>query len=691
MVNDFLFELGCEELPSGSVFPLAESLGASMAAALNKAQLAYRNIRIFATPRRLAVMVLDLQTEQPAQSLVRRGPALAAAYNEQGEPTAALKGFARSCGVEPEQLVVQKTDKGEWLVYESVTSGVSARELLPNMAEQAIAALPISKPMRWGAGEVEFVRPVHWILMMLGDTVLPCTLLGLQSGNLSYGHRFHAPEAITITHPQEYESLLEKARVVASFENRRALIVQQVEKAAASMNAEAIMPAELLDEVTSIVEWPEALVARFEPEFLQVPSEALIASMQAHQKCFALQDKQAKLLPCFVTVSNLCSAHPQQVIAGNEKVMRARLSDAAFFFNQDKKQALSFHVASTAKVVFQQKLGTLLDKSTRIGVLMRHLATVLHLDLAHATRAAELCKCDLMTGMVGEFPELQGLMGYYYATHDEEAADVAKALYEQYLPRFAADELPATLLGKALSLADRLDTLVGIMGIGLKPGGDKDPFKLRRHALAVVRLLVSLDAPLNLTHLVFESTATFGDHLLEAPKLLQDLHPFILDRLHSFYQTQGISQDIIEAVKARQADCLHDLDKRVHALAAFVKTPEAAVLSAACKRVTNLLQHDKTNAQGVVINEQLLENEAEKRLFQALIATEQALQPLYASSDYHAVLSRLASLREPVDAFFDQVMVMVDDMALRNNRLILLSRLQDLLQSTADISLLQLS
>ncbi|MGQ3892476.1 glycine--tRNA ligase subunit beta [Legionella sp. CNM-4043-24] len=688
MVNDFLFELGCEELPSGAVKPLAEALQASLIASLDKAQLAYESIRYFAAPRRLAIQISGLQAEQASQTQQRRGPALAAAYDAGGQPTPALKGFARSCGVELDALSVQKTDKGEWLVYDFVSSGVKSRDLLPGMVQQAIASLPISKPMRWGSGDVEFVRPVHWAVMLLGDEVLDCEILGLKAGNLTRGHRFHAPENRVISHPRDYENTLFNARVIADFAKRRTEIVRQINELARQQEAEAIMPDELLDEVTSIVEWPQALLARFEPEFLDVPAEALIASMQSHQKCFALRNAHGILLPCFITVSNLNSNNPQQVISGNEKVMRARLSDAAFFFNQDKKQALSFHIAATAKVVFQLKLGTLLDKATRVGVLMRYLAEPLNLDMARASRAAELSKCDLMTGMVGEFPELQGLMGYYYATHDGEDAEVARALHEQYLPRFAADSLPEGNLGTALSLADRIDTLVGIFAIGQKPGGDKDPFKLRRHALALARLLISIPAPLHVTDLINEALAAYGNDLPGAEAAVAELHPFIMERLLSWYQGQGIGQDIVLAVRARQDNALHDLDKRVRALAAFVSCPEAAVLSAACKRVNNLLQHGQVE-QTLVVNESLLEEPAEQSLFKALVAQEQSLEALYKAADYTGILTRLSTLREPVDAFFDQVMVMVDDERIKKNRLALLSRLQALLQGVADISLLQ--
>lgn len=691
MVNDFLFELGVEELPSGLVLPLAEALTNHLVASLNKAKIPYDTVRTFAAPRRLGVLISGMHSESPGQTIVRRGPALTAAYNAEGQPTPALSGFAKSCGVTVEELAVSKTDKGEWLVYESITAGLKTTELMPSLVAQALSALPISKPMRWGHGDIEFVRPVHWVVMLFGSTILPCDILGVSSGRHSRGHRFHAPEAIEINHPDDYESKLEEAFVIANFAKRRALIVQQIENAATQHNATALMPDELVDEVTSIVEWPETLVASFEREFLEVPSEALIASMQAHQKCFALKGADDHLLPYFVAVTNLHSKNPSQVIKGNEKVMRARLSDAAFFFGQDKKQPLSAQIARTANVVFQIKLGTLRDKATRVQQLMGSLAPLLNLDLSQAIRAAELSKCDLMTGMVGEFPELQGLMGYYYAKHDGEDIEVARALREQYLPRFAADSLPEAPLGMALSLADRLDTLVGIFALSQKPTGDKDPFKLRRHALASARLLVSNSAALNLSQLIANTLENYGAGLpANAPTAVAELHAFILERLQSWYHADGISNDIFQAVKAVQADWLYDFDKRVRALANFVTLPEAASLSAACKRVNNLLQHEQNTVMELpAVDESLFQEDAEKMLFVNLHAMEELVSPMYAACDYASIFTHLATLKEPVDAFFDNVMVMVEDTSIKMNRLSLLTRLKAVLQGAADISLLQ--
>ncbi|KTD16687.1 glycine--tRNA ligase subunit beta [Legionella jordanis] len=689
MTNDFLFELGCEELPSASVFPLAESLKDGILATLEKAQLKHGPVELFATPRRLAVLIRDLEEQQPSQIISRRGPALNAAYRN-GEPTQALIGFAKSCKVEPSELSTSKTDKGEWVIYETTVEGQATTKLLPALISEVLARLPIAKPMRWGDGNEEFARPVHWVILLFGEEVIPATILGVSSNCLTYGHRFHFPHPVAINQAQFYESLLRDAFVIADFNLRRENIIQQVTELAALHNAEAIMPESLVDEVTSIVEWPQAILASFEEEFLEVPPEALIASMQSHQKCFALQDKAGNLLPHFITVANIQSSNPNQVALGNEKVMRARLSDAAFFFEQDKKQPLSERIPATTKVVFQAKLGSLWDKAKRIEQLMKVLAPALNLPLEHAKRAAELSKCDLMTGMVGEFPELQGLMGFYYAQHDGEPLDVAIALKEQYMPRFAADELPLTSLGLALSLADRLDTLVGIFAIGEKPSGVKDPFKLRRHALAVARMLISIPAKLNLSSLIQEAKQIY--QLPIHSEALDELKIFILERMQSYYQNQNKSIDLFQAVRARQDEWLYDFDQRIQALADFTTLPDASSLAAACKRVNNILQQAEfSHEEAASLNENLLTEGPEKALFDHLQAMEQILEPLYETADYRIILKNLASLREPVDAFFEHVMVMVDEPAIKTNRLHLLLRLQQLLQNVADISLLQLN
>ena len=632
-----------------------------------------------------------MEAQQASQSISRRGPAHAAGVDADGLPLPPLLGFAKSCGVTIGELSTVKTDKGEWWVYEAVTAGAKTKDLLPSLIREALAALPIVKPMRWGEGEAMFARPVHWAVLLFGEAMVTTDILGVKTGRQSFGHRFHHPEAIDIPTPRAYEALLKEAYVIADFAKRRQIIIEQVQQLAGSHGYQAVMPSSLVDEVTSIVEWPEALLANFEKEFLEVPAEALIAAMQSHQKCFALRDRQDKLLPHFITVANIASSNPEQVVKGNEKVMRARLSDAAFFYRQDRRQRLDEYGSQTAKVVFQARLGSLYDKTMRMQLLMKFLVQPLQLDRSEALRAAELSKCDLMTGMVGEFPELQGLMGYYYASHDGEAAMVAQALNEQYMPRFAADELPQSSLGLALSLVDRVDTLVGAFATGQKPSGDKDPFKLRRHALAVVRLLLTTPAALNLSTLLNHTLHVYGERLQPVDVAFIELKPFILERMQSFYQLQGIAQDLVLAVRARQDDWLYDIDKRIKALSVFVNLPAAVGLSAACKRVNNLLQQADVPTGLEIVDVALFAELAEKELFDNIQVVEKSVVPLYSTGDYGSILSQLASLHAPVDAFFEHVMVMVDEPSIKQNRLNLLARLQILLQGVADISLLKLS
>lgn len=688
MVSDLLFELGTEELPSGSVYPLAEALANQMTMRLSKAGVHHGAMHFFATPRRLAIRIEAVAERQNEQHISRKGPAFRAGQDAEGAPTQALLGFARSCGVAIDALTIVETDKGPWWFYESVAPGAETRTLLPAMLAESLADLPIPKPMRWGESGMTFSRPVHWAVLLLGEEVIRCSVLGVETGNHSYGHRFHHPHAVMLSSPAAYEATLEQAFVITDFAKRRQLIEEQIRSLAVMAGFEAVVPEDLLDEVTSIVEWPVALMIGFEPKFLEVPAEALIASMQSHQKCFALRDQNGDLVPHFITVSNIQSQDPESVIAGNEKVMRARLSDAAFFFQQDQLKSLHDYRTATGDVLFQAKLGTLLDKSERLYTLMSQWSETLGLSKVDAHRAAFLCKCDLMTGMVGEFPELQGLMGYYYALNDGESRAVAQALNEQYLPRFAADVLPTTKLGLALSLADRLDTLVGAFAIGQRPTGVKDPFKLRRHALAVVRLLIQMpDAPA-LSILIEQALDAYGDVFQAEAGALEALRLFILERLYAYYEAQGITADVVQAVRARQEADLFDADQRVKALQAFVVRKEALSLAAACKRVNHLLEHAAGIQRHEGIDVALFEEPAERDLFQQLESVAETVTPFYANHEYEPILTSLARLREPVDAFFEHVMVMVDVEAQRHNRLNLLARLQSVLQGVAAISLL---
>lgn len=685
-MQDFLFELGCEELPSAAVKSLSEALQTSIAGLLVKHQLEHEAVQAYATPRRLTIHIKQLVAQQPEQQNQRRGPALNAAYDEAGNPSQALIGFAKSCGVAPSSLETLETDKGAWLVYNQIIEGKPVKEIMPTLFEEALSQLPIAKPMRWGDGDDAFVRPIHWLLMMYGKQVVPCQLFGLDTGNLSYGHRFHAPNAIEIQSPQTYEAQLNKAYVVVDFGKRQQMIHEQINALAKKHHANAVMPQSLLDEVTSIVEWPVALCADFDKRFLDVPPEALIASMQSHQKCFALKKENGELINQFITIANIESNNPERVIEGNEKVMRARLSDAAFFFEQDQKQRLQDYIAMTDHVVFQQQMGTLKDKADRISRLMSLYAPRLDLSVKQVTRAAELSKCDLMTGMVGEFPELQGLMGYYYAKHDGEDEAVALALHEQYYPRFAADDLPQSRLGWLLSLADRMDTLVGIFLQGKKPTGMKDPFKCRRHALAIVRMLLEQPIHFSLTELINQAVASFENRIDGKQSQVDQLKPFILDRLHSHLVAQHVTPHQVDAVLAVADDDIYDVGQRIAALVTFVQSPACESLASACKRVGNILRQAEVK-QDTVDENQLVEA-AEKNLWQQLLQTKLECQKADGDQDYETALTHLAALKEPVDAFFDHVMVMVDDETVKQNRLALLRQLKFNLQQVADISLL---
>lgn len=682
---DFFFELGVEELPSHSVKPLSESLAHHLVASFSKAMLTHGKVQVFASPRRLAVWIEQVQAMQPDQTIARRGPAFDEKQSAQ-HPSQALLGFAKSCGVCVQDLKLQETDKGTWWAYETIKPGKQTKDLLPELVQEAINNIAIPKPMRWGSEEIEFVRPVHWVILLYGDECISTSILGVPSGRMSFGHRFHHPASVSVACAKDYEGTLKAARVIADFETRRNKIVNDVQQLAAQKGLTPVMPETLVDEVTSIVEWPCALLGQFDTSFLEVPEEVLIASMQSHQKCFALRDASNALQAYFITVANIESIDPQQVIRGNEKVIHARLSDAAFFYQQDKKQSLAAYQEQLGRVVLQAGLGSLEDKTKRLQHLMHYLAPLLGLQTQQALRAAQLSQCDLVTGMVGEFPELQGVMGYYYALNDGEPQEVALALKEQYMPRFAADALPQSSLGIALSLADRLDTLVGAFSIGQKPTGMKDPFKLRRHALAVVRLLVHISTPINLSALIEQAFIAYGKPIREE-NILSQLKPFILERMQSYYQSQEVPAHVVQAVRMRQDEWLYDADKRISALIHFIQEPAAAALSAASKRVTKLLEQRIAADNLDTIDPSLLEQDAEKILWDKLQNTNEQINSSYRSGEYITILCKLSELREPVDAFFDSVMVMVEDKAVRENRLRLLAKLQNLLQGVADISL----
>ncbi|WP_090539602.1 glycine--tRNA ligase subunit beta [Halopseudomonas formosensis] len=680
--QDFLVELGTEELPPKALRQLAEAFLAGVEKGLKEAGLGYRAARHYAAPRRLAVRVEQLATQQPDRTQQMDGPPLQAAFGADGQPTPAALGFARKCGVELSEL----DQSGPRLRFVQTIPGQPANALLPGIVDQALADLPIPKRMRWGAGKTEFVRPTQWLVMLLGEDVIPCRILSRQAGRESRGHRFHHPAAVSISSPASYADDLRKAHVIADFAERRELISRRVSELAAEQQGSAIVPDSLLDEVTALVEWPVPLVCSFEERFLEVPQEALISTMQDNQKYFCLLDAEGKLLPRFITVANIESTDPAQIIAGNEKVVRPRLTDAEFFFQQDKKHRLEENNQRLANVVFQAQLGSVYDKALRVSSLAAFIAESIGGNPANAARAGLLSKCDLASEMVGEFPELQGIAGYYYARHDGEAEDVALALNEQYMPRGAGAELPSTLTGAAVALADKLDTLAGIFGIGMLPTGSKDPYALRRAALGVLRILIEKQLELDL-HTALQTAVNQYGSAVKSDGLVDQVQDFIFDRLRARYEDEGIDVAVYQSVRSVHPDSPLDFDQRVQAVQAFRRLPEAEALAAANKRVANILAKADSTVPGTV-DQQLLSETAEQALAAALSDAEAAVAPLARQRQYSATLNRLAALREPVDAFFDQVLVNAEDERIRANRYALLARLRGLFLGVADISLL---
>ena len=683
---DLLVEIGTEELPPKALPTLSAAFTDGISQGLQAAGLTPAEVIAYAAPRRLAVWVKEVAAQQADQTIEKRGPAIKGAFDAEGKPTKAAEAFAASCGVNVADLGTLETDKGAWLVFRQTQAGQATPELLPAIVEKALASLPIPKRMRWGAGTAEFVRPVHWIVMLADNAVIDAEILGIKTGRESRGHRFHAPDAITLNSPADYAIQLGSASVVAKFEARRDMIKHKVEQLAKRLGGQAVMPEGLLDEVTALVEWPVPVAGKFEERFLDVPQEALISTMQDNQKYFALVDANGKLISHFITVANIESRDEIQVAQGNERVIRPRFSDAEFFWTQDKKQPLASRAEQLKSMVFQQKLGTLYDKSQRVAQLAASIAQALNADQALATRAAELGKCDLVTNMVFEFTELQGIMGRYYALHDGEPAEVAQALDEQYMPRFAGDALPSTTTGTILALAERLDTLTGIFGIGQKPTGAKDPFGLRRAALGVLRLLIEKQLPLDLAVLLDKAADGLSVQLGSKPATNETLD-YVLERLKGYYQEQGINGALVDAVAALKVSQPLDFDRRVKAVAAFRQLSAAESLAAANKRISNILKKIDGELPAQV-DASLLQLPAEQALAAAVQAQQAKVEPLFAQGDYEAALLSLAELREPVDKFFDDVMVMADDLALRNNRLALLNSLRSLFLRVADLSVL---
>jgi len=679
---DFLVELGTEELPPKALKSLGEAFLAGIEKGLKDAGLGYAAARFFAAPRRLAVVVEQLATQQPDRSVNLDGPPIQAAFNAEGEPTQAALGFARKCGVDLAEI----DRSGPKLKFSRTIEGQPAAQLLPGIVETSLADLPIPKRMRWAARKEEFVRPTQWLVMLFGEQVLDCEILAQRAGRESRGHRFHSPGQVHISKPASYLEDLRGAHVIADFAERRELIAKRVEQLAAEQQGTAIVPPALLDEVTALVEWPVPLVCSFEERFLDVPQEALISTMQDNQKYFCLLDADGKLLPRFITVANIESKDPAQIVAGNEKVVRPRLTDAEFFFKQDKKHALEDNNQRLANVVFQAQLGSVFDKAERVSKLAAFIAARIGGDATRAARAGLLSKCDLASEMVGEFPEMQGIAGYYYALHDGEAEDVALALNEQYMPRGAGAELPGTLTGAAVAVADKLDTLVGIFGIGMLPTGSKDPYALRRAALGVLRILIEKQLDLDLVEAVNFAIGQFGERVKQQG-LADQVLEFIFDRLRARYEDEGVDTAAYLSVRAVQPGSALDFDQRVQAVQAFRRLPEAEALAAANKRVSNLLGKFEAKLPEAV-EPRWFDNATEFSLYSAIQQAEQAVQPLAAARQYREALERLAHLRGPVDAFFEAVLVNAEDASVRANRYALLARLRGLFLGVADISAL---
>lgn len=685
--QNFLVEIGTEELPPKALKTLATSFADNVEAQLNQAGLTFDKIEWFAAPRRLAVKVLNLATQQPSKEIEKRGPAVSAAFDAEGKPTKAAEGWARGCGITVEQAERIATDKGEWLVHRAKIEGQPTKNLLNDIVANALAKLPIPKPMRWADKTVQFIRPVHTVTMLLGDELIEGEILGVASARIIRGHRFLGEKEFEIQHADQYPQLLrEKGSVVADFNERKAEILAKSQAKATALGGVADIEESLLEEVTSLVEYPNVLAAKFEERFLAVPAEALVYTMKGDQKYFPIYDKDGKLLPHFIFVSNINPEDPTAIIEGNEKVVRPRLTDAEFFFKTDLKQKLVDRLPRLETVLFQQQLGTLKDKTDRIEQLAGEIAKQIGADEAKAKRAGLLSKCDLMTNMVFEFTDTQGVMGMHYARHDGEDEEVAVALNEQYMPRFAGDELPKSLVASAVALADKFDTLTGIFGIGQAPKGSADPFALRRAALGALRIIVEKNLPLDLEDLVKKSAALFGDKLTNQ-NVVADVVDFMLGRFRAWYQDEGIAVDVIQAVLARRPTRPADFDARVRAVSHFRTLDSAEALAAANKRVSNILA--KADAAIGEINLTACVEPAEKALAEAVLALRTEVQPLIAQGDYTTVLDKLANLRAPVDSFFDNVMVNAEDPALRQNRLAILNTLQGLFLQVADISVLQ--
>jgi len=683
--HDFLVEIGTEELPPKALKKLSHAFSDGIVASLKEAELSMGEVTVFASPRRLAVRIEALQAKQADKTVEKKGPAKKAAFDADGNPTKALEGFARGCGAGVDQLSEIDTPKGTWMVFYQAQVGQSVSNLLPEIVNQSLAKLPIPKRMRWGSSSVEFVRPVHWALMILDDQIVPATILGHETSNTTCGHRFHAPENRIINNPSEYEEILQsKGFVQARFASREEMIRQQVTDAAKAVGGVAQIDEALLEEVAALNEWPQAVVGDFDEAFLSVPSEALISAMKGHQKYFHMLDADGKLMAKFITVSNIASSNPDAVKEGNERVIRPRLADAKFFWDQDRKQPLDGFLPRLKTVVFQQKLGTVFDKIERLKTLTVKVGLPLGAEAEVLENAARLSKCDLMSEMVGEFPDLQGVMGRYYAMAQSENQQVCDAIDAQYQPRFAGDTLPSSSVAQALAIADKLDTITGIYGIGQVPTGDKDPFALRRSALGLMRIIIEKELDLDLAQLI-RSALDLHQQVETTDQLVADIYEFIVSRLKAYFAEQGVTAEQFEAVRSCAPSHPLDFAKRIEAVKAFATMESAEALSAANKRISNLLKKVAGNiAESVEVG--LFENDAETALFNKLDALRETVNGRVAAKEYSAAIAEMASIRAEVDQFFDDVMVMAEDEAVRNNRLALLNQIYQLFRNVADIS-----
>jgi glycyl-tRNA synthetase beta chain len=685
--NTLLIEIGTEELPPSAAKNLSDTLASYVSLQLSEAGFTFLKVKPYVTPRRLALTISDTSAQQPEQIVERKGPAIKAAYSKNGEPTKAALGFAKSCGVEMQDLQTLESDKGAWLYFKSLVAGKSIQQVLPDIIEQGLNKLPIPKTMRWGNSEVEFVRPIHWVIVMYGNEVIPCTIKGIDASNVSHGHRFHAPQAITLAHADDYESSLLKAKVVADFSVRQNIIRSLLEECANKNNAQLNYSNALLEEVTNLVEWPTIIVGEFSENFLDIPQEALVVTMQDAQRYFPMFSKQdGRLLPYFITIANIESTNPDTIKRGNERVIKPRFDDAGFFWNRDKKQTLESRTKDLQGILFEKQLGSLLDKTQRVSSLSKTLCKQINVDDKHALRAALLCKADLASAMVNEFPKLQGIMGRYYALHDNEADEVANAIEEHYQPLQSGSALPPSISGKVVAICDRIDTLVGIFATGKKPSGVKDPYALRRAALGIVRISIDGSVDYDLQTLL-ENSAQLLDKKLDASNSAEEVFEFILERLRAYFIDRGVKPDTFESVHSIRPKRLLDFSDRIQAVQQFRSLPEADSLAAANKRIGNILK--KAEKVSNKVDASLFSQAAEKELHRQVTAIEKVVSPKFEARDYSDALTDLAQLRPTIDKFFDDVMVMDENEKVRNNRIALLANVNRLFSTVADISLLQ--